>query len=114
MFNQRIREPIAARWKALWGLIGIAVLVGCYSYLSYRQHLKNPLDTTLPNFSQLAEGVKLIVTPRANSLRAALGGAEKPHTFWNQVQTTWLWQDGGSPLSILKEKVEKLQPIFLF
>jgi ABC-type nitrate/sulfonate/bicarbonate transport system permease component len=94
MFKRRIREPITTRWKVLWGCIGIAVLVGCYSYLSYRQHQKNPLDTTLPNLEQFAEGVKLIVTPHENSLLAALGENEKPRTFWTQVQATWLWQDG--------------------
>jgi NitT/TauT family transport system permease protein len=101
MFNRRIREPITTRWKIFWGCIGIAFLVGGYSYLSYRQHLKNPRDTTLPNLGQLAEGVKLIVTPHENSLRAALGGAEEPHTFWSQVKKTWLWQDAVTTYSRL-------------
>jgi ABC-type nitrate/sulfonate/bicarbonate transport system permease component len=101
MFNRRIRESITTRWKILWGFIGIAFLIGCYSYLSHQQHLKNPLDTTLPNFTQLAEGVKLITTPRNNNLRTALGGVEQPRTFWSQVQKTWLWQDGIATYSRL-------------
>jgi len=94
MFNRRIREPISTPWQIFWGGLGIAFLVGWYSYLSYRQHQKNPLDTTLPNLHQLAEGVKMIVTPRENNLHTALGGEESPHTFWTQLQKTWLWQDG--------------------
>jgi len=38
-----------------------------YVFLSYRQHKKNPNDTTIPNFSQLKEGVIKIVQPHKRS-----------------------------------------------
>ena len=38
-----------------------------YVYLSHRQHKKNPNDTTIPNFSQLKEGVVKIVRPHKRS-----------------------------------------------
>jgi NitT/TauT family transport system permease protein len=44
------------------GIISIALLVGAYSWLSYRQHQFNPKDTTIPNASQFVEGFKKITS----------------------------------------------------
>ena len=58
-----IRQTISKRAQILTAIAAIALLVIAYSYLSYRQHQFNPKDTTIPNFSQLVEGAKKIVTP---------------------------------------------------
>ena len=44
----------------------VAVVIVGYAVLSYRQHQKNPRDTTIPNLSQFVEGAKKITTPDAS------------------------------------------------
>jgi NitT/TauT family transport system permease protein len=96
--GQRIRQSIGTRAKVGWGIAGIVVIVLLYSYLSYRQHQINPEDTTIPNFSQLLEGLKKVLTPPDNSINFLLGSKEEvPQNFLAhfvyQVRHTWLWQD---------------------
>lgn len=56
-----IRTPLDSRWKILLGLLSIIVLLIAYSAVSYWMHQKNPMDTTIPSWTQLAEGVKKAV-----------------------------------------------------
>lgn len=49
------------------GTLSILLIIVGYFYLSYRQHLKNPDDTTIPSFSQLKEGTAKIVQPHKRS-----------------------------------------------
>src|SRR5262245_37371115 len=52
-----IRRPIQ-RSTALWlGVASLLALLGAYTWLSHRQHQKNPDDTTIPTWSQLRQGV---------------------------------------------------------
>ncbi len=53
-----IRRPIGKHWKVLIGTLSIVALLGSYALLSHRQHVKNPQDKTIPNLSQLKEGIK--------------------------------------------------------
>jgi len=53
----RIRKPISKKTRAALGCASIAILVLFYSWLSHRQHQKNPADTSIPNFTQLVGGV---------------------------------------------------------
>jgi len=48
-------------------LLSVALLAGGYTWLSHRQHVKNPTDTTMPSWSQMAQGVHkaVRVDPRA-------------------------------------------------
>jgi len=62
-----IRQPISTKWRVILGTLSILFLILGYAYLSYRQHVKNPEDTTIPNFSQLKEGVIKIVRPQKRS-----------------------------------------------
>ena len=56
-----IRRPIQ-RSTAIWlGIISLLVLFGGYTWLSYRQHQKNPDDTTIPTWGQLKQGVVQMV-----------------------------------------------------
>jgi NitT/TauT family transport system permease protein len=56
------------RWQAfLLGLLSILILLGGYTYLSHRQHIKNPDDTTLPSWGKLKEGVATAVEPNKRS-----------------------------------------------
>ena len=45
------------RTNLFLGLLSIVVLLLGYTYLSHRQHLANPDDTTIPTWRQLGEGV---------------------------------------------------------
>ena len=62
-----IRDPISNRLRFFLGLLSVVILIAGYFYLSHRQHLKNPDDTTMPGFSQLKEGVKKAATPHRRS-----------------------------------------------
>lgn len=56
-----IREPVSVKAKIILSIASVSVFVGAYSYLSYKQHQKNPRDTTIPTYSQLKEGVKKLI-----------------------------------------------------
>ncbi len=58
-----IRQPIAKQTRVILGISSICLIVLLYSWLSYRQHQRNPNDTTIPNLGQFVEGWKRIVTP---------------------------------------------------
>lgn len=58
------------------GVMSIVMLSGFYTFLSHRQHQKNPNDSTIPSWSQLADGITKIVTVHPRS-------GER-----------WLWIDG--------------------
>ena len=57
-----IRRPIKPFTKILLGFLSVAFLLLGYTWLSHRQHIQNPNDTTIPNWSQLAEGVERCIT----------------------------------------------------
>ena len=102
----RIKQPIKQRWKIILGVIGVFILLVIYSHLSYRQHVKNPTDTTMPNFSQLMDGIKMVTTPRENALQAAFGVVEEPSSnpivrFWTQSWKTMIVQDAWATYSRL-------------
>jgi len=62
-----IRQPISTKWRVILGTLSILLLILGYAYLSHKQHLKNPEDTTIPTFSQLREGIIRIVEPSKRS-----------------------------------------------
>ena len=90
---QRIRLPITYRNRVVLGFVGVAVLAIIYSFISYRQHVKNPKDTTLPNLAQLADGLRKATTPEKNDLAIALGFEQPPESIWNDISNTWLFRD---------------------
>lgn len=62
-----IRRSIP-RWQVVvLGVLSIVVLLAGYTYLSHRQHLRNPDDTTIPSWGQLREGVATAVQPNPRS-----------------------------------------------
>lgn len=85
---KRIKQPISSLSKLIWGIVGIAVLSLGYAHISHQQHLKNPDDTTLPNYCQLIDGAKAVLTPRTNPLIV-----ESEKGWFEQVKSTWLYQD---------------------
>lgn len=91
--THRIRLPLSEKWRIGLGIIGIAVLAIGYSWISYRQHIRNPDDTTLPNYRQLMDGFKLVTTPEENPLAAAFGTEEESQSLWAKITRTWLAQD---------------------
>lgn len=87
----RIKQPIDQKSNLILNFFGVFILVVIYSWLSYKQHVRNPLDTTIPNFSQLIDGIRLIFTPHDNNnLRDIFGvGEEKGYSF----TSTWIYKD---------------------
>tara|TARA_B100001778_G_scaffold330827_2_gene334046 strand:- start:11352 stop:12278 length:927 start_codon:yes stop_codon:yes gene_type:complete len=61
-----IRQPISNRRRWILGILSVIILLGGYTWLSHRQHVKNPKDVTIPSWSQLAEGWQKItrINPR--------------------------------------------------
>ena len=57
-----IRRPISSLTRITLGILSVVCLLTCYSWLSHRQHIANPKDTTIPNWTQLTEGIKKSVT----------------------------------------------------
>lgn len=55
-----IRQPLKTRWSLFIGILSVAVMLTGYTALSYWQHDRNPDDTTIPTWGQLADGVKKI------------------------------------------------------
>jgi NitT/TauT family transport system permease protein len=62
-----IRGQIGRTQRWLLGAVSILVLLGSYTWLSHRQHERNPDDTTIPSWSQLREGVATAVLPNPRS-----------------------------------------------
>ena len=56
-----IRQTIPQKRSLVIGMVSILILLGLYTMTSRWQHGKNPDDTTIPSWSQLAEGVQKIV-----------------------------------------------------
>lgn len=52
-----IRRPTSRPVAILLGILSIALLLSSYAWLSHRQHVTNPDDTTIPGWAQLKEGV---------------------------------------------------------
>jgi NitT/TauT family transport system permease protein len=75
-----IRKPIARRWQIGLGIAAFVLLAGFYTVLSYRQHARNPDDTTIPTWGLLAERLVQIVSP---------------HERTGEV---WLWLDARRTL----------------
>lgn len=59
-----IRRPISYSAKLLLGLLSIVFLLMAYSWLSHRQHQKNPTDTSIPTWTQLKEGIMRTIEPK--------------------------------------------------
>ncbi|MBL60396.1 MAG: hypothetical protein CMO75_12115 [Verrucomicrobiales bacterium] len=53
-----ICRPISRSWAVMLGVLSVLILLAGYTFVSHRQHQINPEDTTIPNWSQLSEGVK--------------------------------------------------------
>lgn len=63
-----IRQPISLKWRIILGASSFLVLFLCYGFISYRQHLENPDDRTLPNFRQLKEGLTIIFQRQSDEI----------------------------------------------
>ncbi|MEM9703533.1 MAG: ABC transporter permease subunit [Planctomycetota bacterium] len=58
-----IRKPIRTSTRVILGVLCAGHLVVAYSFLSWQAHAENPNNTTVPNASQLIDGVTEIATP---------------------------------------------------
>jgi NitT/TauT family transport system permease protein len=62
-----IRKPIKKKWFIILGILSIVCMIAAYIWLSNRQHIINPDDTTIPSWSQLRAGVKKAVELNSRS-----------------------------------------------
>lgn len=75
-----IRRPISRRRQIMLGVCSVVLLVGLYTFLSHRQHVRNPQDTTIPSWSQMAEGVRRAFSPSSQNEQARI---------WVDVKATY-------------------------
>lgn len=59
-----IRSPIKQQTRWFLNITSILILIGLYSFLSYRQHVINPHSLTIPNLSQFIDGWKMLLHPQ--------------------------------------------------
>jgi NitT/TauT family transport system permease protein len=78
-----IRHPISKKAALVLGLLSVLAMLGFYTLVSGWQHKTNPDDTTIPTWSQLADGVKQIVSVDERS------------------EERWIVEDGEATLSRL-------------
>ncbi len=62
-----LRGTIQRGTAVALGVASILLLLGLYTWLAHRQHVKNPADTTMPSWGQLRAGVATIVSPNPRS-----------------------------------------------
>ncbi len=76
-----IRQPIPRRWYWILGAASVLALAGLYTWYSHRQHIENPLDKTMPSWSQLwHDGI----------VRACTPDVEGEIWLWEDVKATFL------------------------
>lgn len=78
-----IRQPIGTTTRSALFVTGFAVLIGVYAWLSYRAHIENPNNKTIPNWSQFVDGwqrmatgaggIDFVADVKASAARLALG-----------------------------------------
>lgn len=56
-----IRRPISSTTQWILQILSIAVIVGGYSFMSWRQHQINPSDKTIPTISQFVDCWKTLI-----------------------------------------------------
>ncbi|MBU0469153.1 MAG: ABC transporter permease subunit [Candidatus Omnitrophica bacterium] len=52
-----IGKPLKPVTRILVMILSVIVVLGAYTHLSHRQHIKNPKDKTIPTWSQLKDGL---------------------------------------------------------
>ena len=67
-----IRRPTSQPVAVLLGVLSVALMLLGYTWLSHRQHVQNPDDTTIPSWSQLAKGVQMAVEVKESGVARVL------------------------------------------
>ena len=63
-----IRKPITKKFEVFLVVASILAIIGFYGYLSHRQHLINPKDTTIPSYKQIFQAFYNADSPKASTL----------------------------------------------
>lgn len=107
-----IGTPIGRIWKMLLGVISIGIMIGAYHLLSERQHRENPNDKTIPNWTQLQEGIERAWTPNErNGERWLLVDAKA--TGWRLFLGMLAGTVGGVVLGMLMGCFAPIESLFL-
>jgi len=61
------RHTLQKKQAVAIGLVSMLLLIGLYTFLSHRQHVANPDDTTMPSWGQLREGLRVLSEPNPRS-----------------------------------------------
>lgn len=79
-----IRPPIQKRWRRVLSVLSVLVLMGLYALISHQQHIRNPDDSTIPNWGQLKQGIHNIIeiNPRSGERWIAV---DSQATAWRLI-----------------------------
>jgi NitT/TauT family transport system permease protein len=77
-----VKKPISTKTRIILGTLSFFVVMAIYLWLSHRQHQINPRDTTIPNLSQIYDGVKQVFAKQTSL---------NPEVKWHR--NIWIWQD---------------------
>jgi len=58
--EKTIRKSLSKKDAFILRLLSLVILISIYLFLSYRQHVINPDDSTMPTISQLGKGIQSI------------------------------------------------------
>jgi ABC-type nitrate/sulfonate/bicarbonate transport system permease component len=83
-----IRQPISLPTRVALGIVAVLVCIAAYAWLSHRQHVINPKDTTIPNASQLAAGWKKLL-PRDEFPKNVFQRQQRK----DYLESSWLFSD---------------------
>ena len=86
-----IRKPISNKLSIASTLTTVLIICLFYGYLSYKQKLFNPNDTTLPGLTQFWDGAKFVVTPMPN----------KEILLWQDLKATYFRHFLGVSIGVL-------------
>lgn len=76
-----IRRPIKHSTSIILGIASVLLLLLGYTWLSHRQHLDNPDDTTIPTWSQIKHGVgKAVQVDKRDGVRWIVADAKATGT----------------------------------
>jgi NitT/TauT family transport system permease protein len=107
----RIKQPLNKKASLCLSFVGISCLIIGYEILSYRQHVKNPLDTTIPSFTQMWEGLKTTTIPKENNLIAAFGGTEEKASLIKYAEKSPLFKNQFVSVASTMSRIGKM-PIY--
>lgn len=106
-----IRKPIRKSTSVVLSIIAVAIVLGGYTWLSHKQHIQNPNDTTIPTWSQMYDGFMTAFEPHHRSGERWLLEDAKA-TGWRLAHGLFWGVSGAFLIGILMGCYRKVEALF--